>query len=229
MRRYTSIRPGGADAQPGPHAGCITQLSPGMRPPGRAQARPVTGLASWCGSAVPIATRRARRVSRFVPRRGARRRYATPRVHDADHAGGLGGHRALEASPSGRTRGRTLDGRSRSLAHRSAGGRRGRLLMTGLALDPRFIVPLLPPGLEEPYRCLVLVNLSEYRRTGHGRPMCRSLWPHEIYWTHEARNFPAQGDTDATLTTRLSRAAARRPHQGGDRGRVRAAGARARV
>src|SRR5690242_4533109 len=37
------------------------------------------------------------------------------------------------------------------------------------------------------------------------------------------------GDSDATLTTSLSRAAARRPHQGGDRGRVRAAGARARV
>src|SRR5208282_970146 len=109
-----------------------------------------------------------------------------------------------------------------SLAHRSFGwaSQAGlAILMTGVALGRGFIVPLLPPRLGGNHtECLVLVNPSECSRTGHGRPMCRSLWPQEIYWIHEARNFPAQGDTDATLTTRLSRAAARRPHQGGNRG-----------
>ena len=65
--------------------------------------------------------------------------------------------------------------------------------MTGLALGRRFIVPLLPPRLGGNHtECLVLVNLSEYSRTGHRRPICRSLSPHEIYWIHDAHNFPAQ-------------------------------------
>jgi hypothetical protein len=107
-----------------------------------------------------------------------------PGIHDADHAGGFGGHRALAAAAArsgwnlladvlGRPEGH------RSLAHRSSGEapRAGQtILMTGLALDRHVIVPFLPPRLGGNHtECLVLVNLSEYRRTGHGPPACRPL------------------------------------------------------
>jgi hypothetical protein len=66
----------------------------------------------------------------------------------------------------------------RSPANRSFGWAsqaRLAILMAGLALGRRFIVPILPPKLGENHtECLVLVNLSEYGRTGHGRPVCRS-------------------------------------------------------
>jgi hypothetical protein len=73
----------------------------------------------------------------------------------------------------------------RSLAHRSFGWAPQAglaILMTGLALGRRFIVPLLRPRLGENHtECLVLVNPSERRRTAYGPPMCRPLWPQEIY------------------------------------------------
>ena len=80
-----------------------------------------------------------------------------PGIRDADHAGGFGGHRALAAAAarSGwNVLANVLGGPEgyRSLAHRSFGwaSQAGlAILMTGLALGRRFIVPLLLPGLEE--------------------------------------------------------------------------------
>lgn len=98
-----------------------------------------------------------------------------PGIRDADHTGGFGGHRALAAAAA--RSGLNLlanvlrrPERYRSLAHRSFGraSQAGlAILMTGLALDRRFIMSFIPPRLGGNHtECLVLVNLSEYIRTG---------------------------------------------------------------
>jgi hypothetical protein len=73
----------------------------------------------------------------------------------------------------------------RSLPHRSFGraSQAGlAILMTRLALGRRFILcsSLLGLGWNHT-ECLVFVNPSERRRTARGPPMCRPLWPQEIY------------------------------------------------
>ena len=80
-----------------------------------------------------------------------------PGIHDADHAGGFDGHRALAAAAarSGQNSLADVLGHPegyRSPAHRSFGRAsqaRQAILMTGLALDRPFIVPPFLLGLEE--------------------------------------------------------------------------------
>src|SRR5215468_2073067 len=100
----------------------------------------------------------------------------------------------------------------------SAAGAPQAILMTGLAL-----------GLEKPY------SVSDTCQSVWTQPDCICAASVPVMVTaHDLLDspspyFPPQGDTDATLTTRLSRAAARGPHQGGDRRRIRRSSARAGV
>src|SRR5215813_8817287 len=104
----------------------------------------------------------------------------------------------------------------RSRARRWCGRAPQAILMSGLA-----------HGLEKPY------SVSDTCQSVGAQPDC--TWAANVPVTVTAHDLldspspyvPTQGDTDATLTTRLSRAAARGPHQGGDRRRIRRPGARA--
>jgi hypothetical protein len=90
-------------------------------------AHPVIGLASWYGSVITHRHAPGGFPGSFHDDLEPGDDTPRPGIHDANHAGGFGGHRAPAT-------GTARSGRS-SLAN---------VLMAGLALDPGFIVPSLP-------------------------------------------------------------------------------------